>query len=364
MNATTAQPLGVTTQTASREFVGKRYIVSPAYDWIFFLLTPLASLAIGIWLATSSWATREYEFHGHSGTLHALLLNILIHAHLFAVFFRSHGRSEILNRYRFRLIGVPILLYIALVSSTWAIVIATVLATFWDVYHSSCQTFGFARIYDNRLGENTGVGRRLDYWVNLLLYTGPMLAGVTMIDHFNDFEDFGDVGADTLASVPVYMMRIQPGLRMVLLIGGGIFLAYYLAFWFKRRMDGHPVSLQKIFLVVSTGICSVICWGYNSFGEAFFVMNLFHAIQYVALVWHSEKKTVCKVFSVGQSRTGLYMGLGLFLAAIFSYGYLVEAFGSRMNSLWAFTMVVSLMHFWYDGFIWPAGQVSKAGGNS
>jgi hypothetical protein len=48
----------------------------------------------------------------------------------------------------------------------------SVLATFWDVYHSALQTFGFARIYDRKAGNDPMVGRRLDWHLNQLLYAG------------------------------------------------------------------------------------------------------------------------------------------------------------------------------------------------
>jgi hypothetical protein len=66
----------------------------------------------------------------------------------------------------------------------------SVLVTFWDVYHSALQTFGFARIYDARAGNDPAVSRRLDWWLNQLFYVGPILAGATMMDHFEDFEEF------------------------------------------------------------------------------------------------------------------------------------------------------------------------------
>ncbi len=47
---------------------------------------------------------------------------------------------------------------------------------------------------------------------------------------------------------------------------------------------------------------------------------------------------------------GLFIGLGG------AYGYWVEALDADIEWLWAITMVVSIMHFWYDGFIWSVRQ--------
>jgi hypothetical protein len=37
---------------------------------------------------------------------------------------------------------------------------------------------------------------------------------------------------------------------------------------------------------------------------------------------------------------------------VLAYGFLAELVDSRRQALWAVTIVISLMHFWYDGFVW------------
>ena len=34
------------------------------------------------------------------------------------------------------------------------------------------------------------------------------------------------------------------------------------------------------------------------------------------------------------------------------YGFGVQILDTDLTTLWAITMVVSLMHFWYDAFVW------------
>ena len=42
----------------------------------------------------------------------------------------------------------------------------------------------------------------------------------------------------------------------------------------------------------------------------------------------------------------------MFFVAIGAYGLSVELMDPSWHAFWAVTMVVSLMHFWYDAFIW------------
>jgi hypothetical protein len=78
-------------------------------------------------------------------------------------------------------------------------VVASVLTVWWDVYHSSLQTFGLGRIYDQRAGNDVHLARRADYLFNLVLYAGPVLAGVNLWAHLKSFKKFDAVDADFLS---------------------------------------------------------------------------------------------------------------------------------------------------------------------
>jgi hypothetical protein len=228
----------------------------------------------------------------------------------------------------------------------------SVLATFWDVYHSALQTFGFARIYDHKAGNDPLVGRRLDWYLNQLLYVGPILAGATMMDHVEDFSEYDQLGATFFTSIPGFMATNQGYVTWSILITGAGFLAYYVWAQLQLRRQGHNVSMQKVYLLVSTGAVSIFTWGFNTFGEAFFIMNLFHAIQYFGIVWAFEQKNLMTLFRIDRLPFGKPLTALLFLGITGAYGLWVEAADTGIEALWAITLVVSIMHFWYDGFVW------------
>lgn len=325
------------------------YIVGPNYDWAFFLAPPLAALCLGISISGSAFSGETFFFLGLETTAAELALGTLIHAHLVAVFFRSHGNRDIFSRYPRRFVLVPILLYLAVVSSMWVAITATVVATFWDVWHSGAQTFGFARIYDRNAGVPPQLGRRLDLWINQLLYAGPILGGATLIDHLSTFESYEDIGATFFTAIPAHAPGYQKYLTTVVVIGGTLLVAIYILAQLHLARRGYKPSRLKIFIVASTGITSVYTWGFNSWGEAFFIMNLFHAVQYLALVWAMERKRITAMFRLGERRG---LGGAAFLLAVFAYGFGAQALDPGLKGWWALTIVVSLMHFWYDGFIW------------
>lgn len=335
--------------------LAKSYIVGPMYDWVFFLAPPTLALLLGILISGTPFADSEFTAFGDTVTLSALGIGIFIHAHLVIVFVRSHGNPDIFQTHPVRFVAVPLALYVAMLSSQWIFVSVSVIATFWDVYHSGAQTFGFARIYDRRAGNPPEVGRRLDFWLNQLLYAGPIVAGAVMLDHFEDFDEFSDIDSPAAAfftSIPVYMDGHQSYFTWAMLLGGSAFLVYYLVTYMRLQRAGYQVSMQKVYLLVTTGFCSIYTWGFNSWGEAFFIMNFFHALQYFGLVWSSEKKSMMRLLRVSDWRIGPAVALAALLVFAFGYGAAAELGVGNAEHLLALTLVVSIMHFWYDGFIW------------
>ncbi len=344
--------LGRAPASESKEGGSSRYIVSPRYDLTFFLLPPALALIVGAAISGTTFSDGEVELLGEEFSWASLLIGVFIHAHLVAVFFRSHGDPQIRRLYPARFLAVPVVLYAAMLASPWVLISVSVLATFWDVYHSGMQTFGFARIYDMKAGNDRDAGRRLDQLLNQLLYAGPILGGVTMIDHFEDFEEFEEVGATMFNAVPAFMEGNQAWFTWSLVALGTAFLGYYVLAYARLQRQGYRVSMQKTWLLASTGACSIYTWGFNSFGEAFFIMNLFHALQYFGIVWWSEKGNMARLFRLQGRRLAQPMTLALFVGLTAAYGLGVQVMDTSLTALWALTLVVSVMHFWYDGFIW------------
>ena len=328
------------------------WIVNPVYDGIFFLFSPLLALALGIAISYTSLTRGSLDVGEYEGSAANLFIGIFIAAHLFIVFFRSHVNRSIFRLYPYRFTVVPIALLVGMQSSEWIAISAYVIAIWWDVYHSSLQTFGLGRIYDSKLGNDAQVGRRLDIMLNLLIYAGPILAGAALMDHIEEFGTFSQVGSLFLVSVPAYVESHQSYFTWGLTVLGTPFVAFYLWAYWRHSRNGYRVSPQKVVLLASTALCSIYTWGLDSFGQAFFIMNFFHAWQYFALVWHIESKSMRSFFRLGGVPWGKPIALVLFLLIAFGYGLFSEVSSAQAQLTANLVITVSLMHFWYDGFIW------------
>jgi hypothetical protein len=294
------------------------------------------------WVANDSW-----QLATERDTLVGFCIGTIIHAHLVAVVFRSHNNPAIRSLYPWRFFVVPVVLWTAIVASPWLAVAATVVATFWDVWHSGAQTFGFARIYERNHGTPPELGRRLDFWLAQLLYAGPMLAGATLMDHVDSFDSFAKVGDALFSSVPAAVEGHRRWLTWGVLAVGSAFVAFYVLTYVQLARRSYRPPWLKVWLVASTGLVSIYTWGFNSWGQAFLIMNLFHGVQYLALVWAMEGPRIAARF-----RLRPRPALAAYLIAVLLYGLGVQALDASITTLWAVTLVVSLMHFWYDAFVW------------
>ena len=133
---------------------------------------------------------------------------------------------------------------------------------------------------------------------------------------------------------------------------GVLFIAFYIFSYVRFQRQGYVVSFPKVVLLSTTGLCSILTWGFNTFGEAFFIMNFFHAIQYFGIVWWSEKKNMRKLFRLTNVKWGLPLTAVLFVGIAVAYGLAADVVDTDIRWFWAITLVCSTMHFWYDGFIW------------
>jgi hypothetical protein len=315
-------------------------------DWIHLVLAPVWALALGLALGLTPLAKWKLTAFGLTGSPVDAFLGSFIMAHLVIVFFRSHANAEVRTLHPVRFWIVPPALLILLVVSEPARTMAAALAVWWDVYHSSLQTFGIGRIFDHKAGNDPEAGRRLDWMLNLLLYVGPILGGASFVYHASPLYSL-EAGAWAQA-----LVFHQPKIRLIVIAAGLLFLVLYLETYAALVEKGYRPPREKVALHLGTAAVSVWAWGFNPLGMALFIMNFFHAWQYFALVWRYERVNIGAVLRVPKGPLSRALSFAGLVGLGFLYGAVFGVLGELSNKALAATLVVSLMHFWYDGFIW------------
>jgi tetratricopeptide (TPR) repeat protein len=347
----------------------KAWIVSPAWDLVYVVLTPVL-IVPAVLLAARRWLPPEQ--------IYLAVIAFASLGHHLPGFMRAYGDSELFARYRWRFLLAPPLVFLLALLFTPPSMMAESLGLpwthlhglelillVWGTWHGLMQTYGFMRIYDLRSGENDRRSARLDHALCVAMFT----AGVV----FSDTRMFGVAGAMWQCGLPLFGPDALAAVRWVVGIGGVVVIALYAAHLVARRWRGLPINGVKLLLAAATGWFYWYCGRLSTnvlIGIAMF--EIYHAVQYNAIVWIYNRR----LFERAGQRFGplgfMFRDratmLGLYLAAIAAYSsirFFTAHAGDRMFSgdvedarqwLVALFVTSSMLHFYYDGFIWKVSE--------
>lgn len=330
--------------------VKSQNIINPVADTLLFVLGPLVAF-----LVAPTWPFSKATFA------------ILTAGHIPLVLMRSHLNASILQRFRLRLTVVPAVLLVLLLMSDWALAIASVLGAFWNLYHIGAQHFGICQIFDSKCGKPTPWARRLDLLLCCSMVVVPfMVSHVLFYSQLPTFaREFGAVGARELASVPALVRPyFFPLSDVALWAGVAVLLSYVIGFGVLRRA-GHVASVPKIvflgtFVAISAG---ALYW--ERIEHWLFMSTFLHSMQYYALVYWVEHKNVGKRSGVSHPVQVVAVTMLVMFLLVYGFGYAslkIERtpYASELfRAGHACIVWMTLLHFWFDGFVWSAREVNK-----
>jgi len=328
-----------------------RAMIGPRADALFIWGAPLWALALILLFWALPGAQTEVGY-GATTTGLAFIVASMSAAHLAPVFVRSHLNPAIFGAHRLKFTFVPPLLFLALATSHWAFVVAGVISIFWDVYHTAQQNFGLARIYDAKAGDSAGRTRTLDRLLCHVMYVGPIMAGASFADHLQSLTDMRSVGLAAFSALPQAAEGHAATIRTIAIATMLLACAGYLVAQWRLSRTGYAASPQKVALMVGTTLVQIAAWGFCPPAIAFMAVNLYHAVQYFAIVWKQEGGKTAGHLRVTSKDFARPLALTLIFVLPALYGLYATAAPYRWNLLGAAFLSVTLLHFWMDGFIW------------
>ncbi len=328
------------------------WIINREQDLALFVLTPLLILPL-MFAAKARFSIEQIAFFVAAfGAM----------GHHLPGMMRAYGDRDLFRRFRVRLIAAPIVIMSAAVTSLIYDLNGFLLVLLvWGVWHGLMQIYRFLRIYDAKVGSVHPLTVRLDglmclsWFVTGVVWSPGRMA--MLVDVWNK-----STGGVLLPGALI------PALQWAC---AALTAAITVSFvWHYGRMAacGQRPSLVKLLAM----ICSIGFWLYATIGIDSVVLGValfevFHDVQYLAIVWVFNRTGVDQGRDVGSftrflfRRSGLMVGL--YIGMVFGYGYLyVFAHHMDHHRLW---MVLSsglaastLFHFYLDGFIWKESQTS------
>src|SRR5437588_9557766 len=222
------------------------------------------------------------------------------------------------------------------------------------------QTYGFCRIYDAKAGTFDALTRRLDFAMCVIWFaTAVALSPYRLSD---TLDTYYMCGGPFIA--PSFIQHVQQLILFAAITVSVLFLLHFGRLWIIGKRP-NPVKLALL-------ITSIAFWWYCNnlvanilVGIALF--EVFHDVQYLSLVWIYNRNRVEKasniagfmrfVFRRSGSLVGLYVGL---VVAYYSLSFINAHLGidTVKRILTGVVTASTLLHFYYDGFIWKVRERS------
>jgi tetratricopeptide (TPR) repeat protein len=329
----------------------KLWILDSWRDLILYVGTPLLLLP-AFALAQARWSPQDiYLFVAAFGAM----------GHHLPGMIRAYGDRALFERFKWRFILAPLFLLAVCTAFFWWDLKGILLVVFfWGVWHGLMQTYGFCRIYDAKAGTFDALTRRLDFAMCVIWFaTAVALSPYRLSDTLDTYYMCG--GPFIPPSV------VHHGQQLFLFTAIAVSILFFLHFG-RLWIIGKRPNPVKVALIVT----SIAFWWYCNnlvanilVGIALF--EVFHDVQYLSLVWIYNRNRVEKDSNIGGFMRFVFRRsgslIGLYVGLVFAYGsvsYFNAHLGIEMvkRILTGVVTASTLLHFYYDGFIWKVRERS------
>lgn len=346
-----ASPSPATTTSASAST--RRWIISSRVDQLLILLTPLVAVP-AVLLLNSPWIGVTAE------TISVIVAAFFATGHHLPGLIRAYGDRELFERFRWRFLLAPPLLFLAyfpLYSYHYDLYRLIILS--WATWHGLMQVYGFVRIYDAKVGSTAPATARWDWLVCVCGFVTPQLFRPdrlsNLLNHW--YSSGGPV-------IPPWALLAARWLALAISIA--VLIGFAVSYVVQSLRGPKPSPLKLLMLVSGIGVWwfAMACVDNLLLSVALF--DICHDVQYLAIVWLFNCRRVSSnsplsgfmryVFRRGMVL--LYLGLITAYGAIALVGPLVLD-GTVSRIFYGILFTSTILHYYYDGFIWKVRETTN-----
>ncbi|MCA9008594.1 MAG: tetratricopeptide repeat protein [Planctomycetaceae bacterium] len=325
------------------------WILSARLDLLLIIGTPIL-LVPAVIAARADAGVRE---------LVLLVTAIAAIGHHLPGMLRAYGDAALFRRFRVRFIAAPITFLLVAMMLDYSRNATKLLVLFWGTWHFLMQSYGFARIYDAKSKSFSNLTAWLDY--------GLCVSWFITFNLF-DLEGFADSLLTLYASgLPLLPPRATNAFCYGWAIVTGLITVAFIGHHVLRFIEGKPVSYSKLMMLgAHLGLLGWVTLAMDDYILALGVFAIAHDIQYLAIVWEFNRRRMTQLerspgllsalFRPERSMIILYIGL------VTAYGFLElvdENYDGKIQPLALLLTVSTLLHYYYDGFIWKVRERSN-----
>ncbi|RYY75394.1 MAG: hypothetical protein EOO52_08295 [Gammaproteobacteria bacterium] len=351
----------------------QNWVLDPIQDFIFIIAAPLICLGLAV-------LAMQYYGAARGATMVIMAHVVLTVAHHMPTFIRIYGDLDLLQRFKWNfLLGpvVPVLFSAGVLGylnyhhyPVEYFLYLYIFLALWDPWHFLRQHFGFMRIYDRHNKAPIKLASNMDWAICGIWFVHIMAASADWIPGL--LEDlYRNTHIPLLLILPQGFIGALKSITWWFAMTASAVYAGYLM-WCLRR--GYYISIAKLALLICTfGVMYftytpndwilqlVPAWGFK---VGFATLGIVHMTQYLAIVWRYDQR----IAQQGRARPNWFQKLhgqrtavGVALAAavyvLFCIGYgnvITTSHENRwlMSTLLAVGFTSTLMHYYFDGFIW------------
>lgn len=375
--------MAVAIENPSQSAPKQNWVLSPMWDMLLIIAAPV------LWFL---WAAGFLILFDVATVLSIFFVcNV---AHHFPTFIRIYGDRDLLKRFRWSLLLGPVIPFsLAMLAVGFMItngypvenvLFLLIILTIWDPWHFLMQHYGFVRIYD----RHNQAPRDLASWMDLAISATWFVFILVATMRWLPALLYKLYCEHRIPLLFLFSGQVYRGLLLIALTAALAMSATYVGYLVWCRRQGFYVSPAKLALTVVTLLMVYLTYVPNSlvhgwipewnFQLGFAAMGMLHVSQYFAIVWKYNRMLATRGenarpgwFRKAFSRGGAIV-LGGYVLICLLYGFVLTqhgrdwlvssggrlSIGSVFNPQWivgtllATNFTSTLMHYYYDGFIW------------